>query len=207
MYDIPETGFLRLAQVLSVIPLGKTSWWEGVRSGRLVKLSPRCTAWRVEDIRELIKNLSDGAPNNYSPAEPFLQHGLRRYSLYPHAFDGSLSPRSACLLLLAPPESPYPITFKVSDGQLNSPFSQWPVEVGSPALFVPQKHFPCQDRAIVEDSLTSTNAPTTLPTHYAGETVGEAQPRSWNHPYLLGAWVVIVNPGAAGHPFAASSSR
>ena len=34
MYDIPETGFLRLAQVLSVIPIGKTSWWEGVKSGR-----------------------------------------------------------------------------------------------------------------------------------------------------------------------------
>jgi prophage regulatory protein len=32
MYDIPETGFLRLPQVLSVIPLGKTCWWEGVRS-------------------------------------------------------------------------------------------------------------------------------------------------------------------------------
>ena len=66
MHDIPETGFLRLPQVLSVIPLGKTSWWEGVRSGRFpkpVKLSARCTAWRAEDIRELIKTLSDRAPN------------------------------------------------------------------------------------------------------------------------------------------------
>ena len=51
MYDIPETGFLRLPQVLSVIPLGKTSWWEGVRSGRFpkpVKLSARCTALSVD---------------------------------------------------------------------------------------------------------------------------------------------------------------
>ena len=31
MYDIPETGFLRLPQVLSVIPFGKSSWWQGVR--------------------------------------------------------------------------------------------------------------------------------------------------------------------------------
>jgi prophage regulatory protein len=63
MDDLPETGFLRLTQVLSVIPIGKTSWWEGVRSGRFpkpVKLTPRCTAWRAEDIRELIKDLSDG---------------------------------------------------------------------------------------------------------------------------------------------------
>ena len=58
MHDIPETGFLRLTQVLTVIPLGKTCWWEGVKAGRFpkpVKLSARCTAWRAEDIRELIK--------------------------------------------------------------------------------------------------------------------------------------------------------
>ncbi len=68
MYDIPETGFLRLPQVLSVIPLKKSSWWQGVKSGRFpkpVKLSKRCTAWRAEDIRALIKNLSAGVPNSY----------------------------------------------------------------------------------------------------------------------------------------------
>ncbi len=65
MHTIPETGFIRLPQVLSVIPVGKTCWWEGVRSGRFpkpVKLSARCTAWRAEDIRDLIKNLSDSKP-------------------------------------------------------------------------------------------------------------------------------------------------
>jgi predicted DNA-binding transcriptional regulator AlpA len=67
MYDIPETGFLRLPQVLSVIPVGKTCWWEGVKAGRFpkpIKLSARCTAWRAEDIRELIKSLSDHAPQS-----------------------------------------------------------------------------------------------------------------------------------------------
>ena len=66
MLEIPETGFLRLPQVLSVIPLGKTCWWDGVKSGRFpkpVKLSARCTAWRAEDIRELIKTLSETAPS------------------------------------------------------------------------------------------------------------------------------------------------
>lgn len=61
MHDIPETGFLRLPQVLDVIPVGKTCWWEGVKKGRYpkpVKLSPRCTAWRAEDIRHLIESLS-----------------------------------------------------------------------------------------------------------------------------------------------------
>ena len=62
MHNIPETGFLRLPQVLEVIPVGKTIWWEGVKSGRYpksVKLSPRCTAWRAEDIRELVKRISE----------------------------------------------------------------------------------------------------------------------------------------------------
>jgi predicted DNA-binding transcriptional regulator AlpA len=62
MHDIPETGFMRLPQVLEVIPLGKTSWWAGVKSGRFpkaIKLTEHCTAWRAEDIRELIKRLSE----------------------------------------------------------------------------------------------------------------------------------------------------
>jgi prophage regulatory protein len=59
---IPETGFVRLSQVLNVIPVGKTCWWEGVKSGRFpkpIKLTERCTAWRAEDIHELIKSLSE----------------------------------------------------------------------------------------------------------------------------------------------------
>jgi len=67
MQDIPETGFLRLSQVLTVIPLGKTCWWEGVKSGRFpkpVKLSTRCRAWRAEDIRKLVQDLSEQASND-----------------------------------------------------------------------------------------------------------------------------------------------
>jgi prophage regulatory protein len=61
IYHLPEVGFVRLPDVLRVIPLGKTSWWKGVKSGRFpkpVKLSARCTAWRAEDIRDLIQRLS-----------------------------------------------------------------------------------------------------------------------------------------------------
>ena len=59
---IPETGFLRLAQVLTIIPVGKSSWWEGCKTGRYpkpVKLGPRTTAWRAEDIAELVKRLGN----------------------------------------------------------------------------------------------------------------------------------------------------
>jgi predicted DNA-binding transcriptional regulator AlpA len=62
MHTIPETGFVRLPQVLAVIPVGKTCWWEGVKSGRYpkpVKLSKRCTAWKAEDIHTLIRRLAE----------------------------------------------------------------------------------------------------------------------------------------------------
>ena len=67
MQTIPETGFIRLKQVLTVIPLGKTCWLDGVKSGRFptpIKLSARCTAWRAEDIHDLIRRLSSGTPHN-----------------------------------------------------------------------------------------------------------------------------------------------
>ena len=57
------TGFLRLASILAPrgpIPVSKSTWWAGVKSGRFpkpVKLGPRITAWRVEDIRQLGKSL------------------------------------------------------------------------------------------------------------------------------------------------------
>lgn len=54
---LPETGFVRLSTILKLIPVGKTTWWAGVKSGRFpkpVKLSKRTTAWRAEDIRMLI---------------------------------------------------------------------------------------------------------------------------------------------------------
>ena len=47
------TGFVRLPQVLQLIPISKSAWWDGCKSGRfskLVKLGPRTTAWRAEDI-------------------------------------------------------------------------------------------------------------------------------------------------------------
>lgn len=54
-------GFLRLGQVLSLIPVGKTTWWNGIKEGRYpqsVRLSNRTTAWRVEDILGLIQSIS-----------------------------------------------------------------------------------------------------------------------------------------------------
>lgn len=74
--QIPESGFLRLRQIIgdpgdpnarqpkppipALIPVSKTSWWDGVKSGRYPQpvrtLGVRITAWRVEDIRRLIES-------------------------------------------------------------------------------------------------------------------------------------------------------
>ena len=59
--SFPKNGFVRLATILAPngpIPVSKSTWWAGVKSGRFpkpVKLAPRITAWRVEDIRKLIE--------------------------------------------------------------------------------------------------------------------------------------------------------
>jgi prophage regulatory protein len=59
--NLPQTGFLRLSSILGPrgpIPVSKSTWWAGVKDGRYpssVKLGPRITAWRAEDIRKLIE--------------------------------------------------------------------------------------------------------------------------------------------------------
>ncbi len=58
--NLPQSGFVRLPGILAPngpIPVSKSTWWAGIKSGRYpkpVKLGPRITAWRVEDIRSLI---------------------------------------------------------------------------------------------------------------------------------------------------------
>ena len=75
--QVPTTGFLSLRQILgdrktgtpSIIPVGPTTWWNGIKSGRYppgVKISARRTAWRCEDIQSLINSISQATPNSRS---------------------------------------------------------------------------------------------------------------------------------------------
>ena len=70
MNQLPETGFLRLQQIVGnpkadppippIIPVCKSSFWCGVKAGKYpkpLKLGARTTVWRVEDIRQLIDRL------------------------------------------------------------------------------------------------------------------------------------------------------
>ncbi len=69
--NLLENGFSRLPQIIGdskanppippLIPVSRSSWWAGVKSGRYpkpVKLGPRTTAWRNKDLRELIESFS-----------------------------------------------------------------------------------------------------------------------------------------------------
>lgn len=51
---LPLTGFIRQAQVLTFIPISKSTLWRQVAAGTFpapVKLTLRVTAWRAEDVR------------------------------------------------------------------------------------------------------------------------------------------------------------
>ena len=71
MNEIPKNGFLRLRQIIgnpkaeppvpAIIPVSKSTWWLGVKTGRYpkpVNLSTRTAAWKVEDIRALLERLN-----------------------------------------------------------------------------------------------------------------------------------------------------
>ncbi len=55
---LPETGFVRLPQILSLIPISRSAWWAGIREGKFpqgIKLGSKTTVWHAEDIRNLIE--------------------------------------------------------------------------------------------------------------------------------------------------------
>lgn len=64
--DFPKTGLVRLTSILAPmgpIPVSKSTWWAGVNSGRFpqpLKLGPRTTVWKAEDIRALFDGIENG---------------------------------------------------------------------------------------------------------------------------------------------------
>ena len=64
---LTDAGLVRLSQILGdkkkgippIIPVSKSTWWAGVKSGRFpkpIKLGERTTCWNVLDIRQLINH-------------------------------------------------------------------------------------------------------------------------------------------------------
>ncbi|TVM32123.1 type II toxin-antitoxin system HicB family antitoxin [Oceanidesulfovibrio marinus] len=62
---LPAEGFVRLKQVLAVIPVSRSGWYRGIREGRFPAPyqipGTRTSMWRVEEIRALISRVQEGA--------------------------------------------------------------------------------------------------------------------------------------------------
>lgn len=69
---LPKTRYVRIWQIIGdkkadppippIIPVSKSTWWAGVKSGKYpqpVKLGLNTTAWKVEDIYELVKQIGE----------------------------------------------------------------------------------------------------------------------------------------------------
>jgi len=57
--NVAPLGYLRLEQVLKLIPVCPATWWNGVKSGiypKGYKISERGTGWKVSDIIECLQN-------------------------------------------------------------------------------------------------------------------------------------------------------
>lgn len=77
-HGLPTTGFLRLKQIIGeknkdggqppLIPVSRTTWFNGVKSGRFPApvrgCGGRISLYRVEDIRALLRRLSGESTEN-----------------------------------------------------------------------------------------------------------------------------------------------
>lgn len=56
--QLTDDTLLRLPQVLQLVPVARSTWWDGVKAGRYpkpVRIGARAVAWRVRDLRRLIE--------------------------------------------------------------------------------------------------------------------------------------------------------
>jgi len=61
---LPATGYVRLSDLRTIIPLSDSTIWRRVRQGTFpapVKLSERVTAWRAESIRQWLDEQGQAA--------------------------------------------------------------------------------------------------------------------------------------------------
>ncbi len=60
--SLPRNGYVRLSTVLEFFPVSKSTWWNGVKAGiypQPYKLGERMTAWKAEDIWNLISEVEN----------------------------------------------------------------------------------------------------------------------------------------------------
>ena len=66
----PQTiGYLRLPQVLEIIPVSRSTWYRGIKSGRYpqsVKLSTRAAGWKIVDVNSCAAELEGTSSSSWS---------------------------------------------------------------------------------------------------------------------------------------------
>jgi prophage regulatory protein len=58
--NLPDFAYLRLEQVLRIVPVSKASWYLGVQSGKYpaaIKLGSRTSVYKLETIKKLLADL------------------------------------------------------------------------------------------------------------------------------------------------------
>lgn len=65
--NIPDFGFMRLPQVLQVIPVSRSTWYDGIKQGRFpkgIKITGNIVGWKVSDIKNLVQKIEEEAASN-----------------------------------------------------------------------------------------------------------------------------------------------
>mgnify|MGYP006298089125 CR=1 FL=1 len=63
-HPLPDAGLVRLPSILAIYPISRTGLYNKINAGEFpapVKLGPRTSAWRVEDVREALAKLGVAA--------------------------------------------------------------------------------------------------------------------------------------------------
>ena len=60
--DLPNGAYLRLAQVLTFIPVSRSAWYAGIHAGKYpppVKLGVRTSVYKLVDIKKLLSDIGE----------------------------------------------------------------------------------------------------------------------------------------------------
>lgn len=82
-HEMPFEGtYLRIKQIIgdrnakppipAIVPVGKSTWWKWVQEGKApapIKLGPRVTVWRSEEVRTFVER-SAGGPDARDTSRP-----------------------------------------------------------------------------------------------------------------------------------------
>ncbi len=63
-FILPEEGYIRISDVIKVIPLGKSTIYAKIAKGEFpppIKISSRVSAWPVDVIRQVIADFNSNA--------------------------------------------------------------------------------------------------------------------------------------------------